>query len=64
MATDDEPFRFLSDNGASDELGPSEAEHTLQTRDGQMIQYCGGPDTDCPFAQPGPETELGVPELR
>jgi arylsulfatase len=51
---------FLSDNGASNELGPSEQEHVDETRDGQRIQYCGGPDTDCPYSQPGPETTFAT----
>jgi arylsulfatase len=52
---------FLSDNGASNELGPSEGDHVYETRDGRPVQYCeGGPTADCPYSQPGPETTFAA----
>src|SRR5262249_49138949 len=52
---------FLSDNGASNEPGPSEDDHVYVTRDGRAVQYCeGGPTSDCPYSQPGPETTFAA----
>jgi len=53
---------FLSDNGASNELSgrAGTPDRPAQTRAGEAIQYCEGPNSDCPYAQPGPETTFAT----